>query len=281
MPQASEVPRPMRSACRYRSERILFHRAIDPARLARVTFPQRCLIQRLIMTHDDRATGASPGGVGLLDLDRGLACWCPSRVHPGLFLLVGSSHLLYLALADGGDRDLHDLPPVADSSKFRVATEMARVSPDDHRELCLRRRAVGWVADHRRHHAHSDEEDDAHTPNEGFFWAHMYWWVKVDANSEHSPEYSRNGVPISAGSGPPLARSVPFHLPSAALRGTLLARWDDLAGLGRVRAFGLRAPLDVAGQLGHPHLGISAESDPRQLHEPLVGRSSHLWRGLA
>src|SRR4051794_34807246 len=27
--------------------------------------------------------------------------------------------------------------------------------------------AIGWVSDHRRHHAHSDEEDDAHSPNRG------------------------------------------------------------------------------------------------------------------
>ena len=33
-----------------------------------------------------------------------------------------------------------------------------------------------WVSDHRRHHAHSDEEDDAHSPNRGLGWAHMFWW---------------------------------------------------------------------------------------------------------
>src|SRR5690348_18239262 len=34
---------------------------------------------------------------------------------------------------------------------------------------------VGWVADHRRHHAHSDEEDDVHSANRGSSWAHMFW----------------------------------------------------------------------------------------------------------
>jgi len=28
---------------------------------------------------------------------------------------------------------------------------------------------IGWVADHRRHHAHSDDENDTHTPAQGFF----------------------------------------------------------------------------------------------------------------
>jgi fatty-acid desaturase len=55
--------------------------------------------------------------------------------------------------------------------------------------------AIGWVADHRRHHAHSDEEADTHTPNEGFFWAHMGWWMKVEPNSEHSPEYYQKWCP--------------------------------------------------------------------------------------
>jgi stearoyl-CoA desaturase (delta-9 desaturase) len=27
--------------------------------------------------------------------------------------------------------------------------------------------AIGWVADHRAHHAHSDELDDVHSPNRG------------------------------------------------------------------------------------------------------------------
>jgi stearoyl-CoA desaturase (delta-9 desaturase) len=35
--------------------------------------------------------------------------------------------------------------------------------------------AIGWVADHRRHHAHSDDEFDTHSPTRGFGWAHMFW----------------------------------------------------------------------------------------------------------
>ena len=27
---------------------------------------------------------------------------------------------------------------------------------------------IGWVADHRNHHAHSDDEHDLHSPNRGF-----------------------------------------------------------------------------------------------------------------
>ncbi len=32
-----------------------------------------------------------------------------------------------------------------------------------------------WVAMHRRHHEHSDEQPDPHSPLVNFFWAHMGW----------------------------------------------------------------------------------------------------------
>ena len=35
--------------------------------------------------------------------------------------------------------------------------------------------AINWVATHRIHHAHTDEEGDPHSPREGGWWAHMGW----------------------------------------------------------------------------------------------------------
>lgn len=32
-----------------------------------------------------------------------------------------------------------------------------------------------WVAWHRRHHSHSDRDQDPHSPRLGFFWAHTRW----------------------------------------------------------------------------------------------------------
>lgn len=54
---------------------------------------------------------------------------------------------------------------------------------------------IGWVADHRRHHAFSDEEDDAHTPLQGFFWAHMCWWMMFDEDSRHTLAYYERWAP--------------------------------------------------------------------------------------
>jgi stearoyl-CoA desaturase (delta-9 desaturase) len=55
--------------------------------------------------------------------------------------------------------------------------------------------AIGWVSDHRNHHAHSDEEDDTHTPLRGFFWAHMYWWMLVYDQNRHSLDYYQKWAP--------------------------------------------------------------------------------------
>jgi fatty-acid desaturase len=37
-----------------------------------------------------------------------------------------------------------------------------------------------WVATHRAHHAHADEEGDPHSPRDGAWWAHMLWWMPFD-----------------------------------------------------------------------------------------------------
>jgi len=36
---------------------------------------------------------------------------------------------------------------------------------------------ITWVSTHRLHHAASDTEEDPHSPNLGFWWAHMLWFV--------------------------------------------------------------------------------------------------------
>ena len=35
--------------------------------------------------------------------------------------------------------------------------------------------AIDWVANHRKHHAHSDHEGDPHSPRDGAWWAHVFW----------------------------------------------------------------------------------------------------------
>jgi fatty-acid desaturase len=54
---------------------------------------------------------------------------------------------------------------------------------------------VGWVADHRNHHAHADDEHDVHSPNRGWRWAHVLWWMTPDVAIRHTDGYLRKWAP--------------------------------------------------------------------------------------
>jgi stearoyl-CoA desaturase (delta-9 desaturase) len=48
--------------------------------------------------------------------------------------------------------------------------------------------AIDWVANHRKHHAHSDQEGDPHSPLDGKWWSHLLWlnWrYPDDAHQRH------------------------------------------------------------------------------------------------
>jgi fatty-acid desaturase len=55
--------------------------------------------------------------------------------------------------------------------------------------------AIAWVSDHRRHHAHADDEGDVHSPREGFAWAHVLWWVTPQVVHGHSLDYHARWAP--------------------------------------------------------------------------------------
>src|SRR5439155_2462017 len=40
---------------------------------------------------------------------------------------------------------------------------------------CMQDTPARWVAVHRRHHQHADEQADPHSPLVNFFWGHMGW----------------------------------------------------------------------------------------------------------
>lgn len=46
--------------------------------------------------------------------------------------------------------------------------------------LTLQGGHIKWVAIHRKHHQHTDEPGDPHTPREGFFHSHMGWIINCD-----------------------------------------------------------------------------------------------------
>jgi fatty-acid desaturase len=42
---------------------------------------------------------------------------------------------------------------------------------------CMQDTPARWVAVHRRHHEHSDRQDDPHSPLVNFFWGHIGWML--------------------------------------------------------------------------------------------------------
>ncbi|MFG0255299.1 MAG: acyl-CoA desaturase [Rhodopirellula sp. JB053] len=53
---------------------------------------------------------------------------------------------------------------------------------------------LDWVADHRKHHAHSDQEGDPHSPHDGSVWSHIFWLAFHTHNGDRK-EYLQRWVP--------------------------------------------------------------------------------------
>lgn len=88
--------------------------------------------------------------------------------------------------------------------------------------------AMKWSSDHRRHHAHTDDESDPYNIRKGFWWAHIGWVL----TKEPPPDLS-NVADLQAD---PLARfQHRFYVPLAVLVGVGLptaigALWGDWLG---------------------------------------------------
>ena len=52
--------------------------------------------------------------------------------------------------------------------------------------LTLEGGPIFWVATHRKHHQHSDQDGDPHSPREGGFWAHMGWILFGDTHHNNT-----------------------------------------------------------------------------------------------
>jgi stearoyl-CoA desaturase (delta-9 desaturase) len=61
--------------------------------------------------------------------------------------------------------------------------------------LTMQGGALSWVADHRRHHAHTDEPLDVHTPRHGFWWSHIIWVITPEITAVHTKEYDEKWAP--------------------------------------------------------------------------------------
>jgi len=56
---------------------------------------------------------------------------------------------------------------------------------------CLQDSPARWVATHRMHHAHSDDDEDPHSPLVTFLWGHMGWLFLRNHDLTHMSNYSK------------------------------------------------------------------------------------------
>ncbi len=56
---------------------------------------------------------------------------------------------------------------------------------------------IQWVATHRLHHQHSDQEPDPHSPHDGFFWSHMLWTFTYDPQFDDYDKYSKYAMDLA------------------------------------------------------------------------------------
>jgi stearoyl-CoA desaturase (delta-9 desaturase) len=88
-----------------------------------------------------------------------------------------------------------------------------------------------WVATHRAHHRHSDDQGDPHSPRDGGWWAHMLWWMPYIPALDDAVHYRHYVLDLCKD---PIHRfldrwSILFPLSLAAL---LLALGEAWGGLG-------------------------------------------------
>jgi stearoyl-CoA desaturase (delta-9 desaturase) len=87
---------------------------------------------------------------------------------------------------------------------------------------------LAWVADHRAHHAHTDQDDDPYNIKRGFWWAHVGWVItKSTKCNRHRVTHLMSDpiVRFRRRYYVPLAAAVSLGIPAA-----LGALWGDPLG---------------------------------------------------
>lgn len=91
-----------------------------------------------------------------------------------------------------------------------------------------------WAATHIKHHAHSDEEGDPHSPLEGFWHAHMGWLFAHTNFPEvrtYAPHLLADPVVLF------VSRTTPLWMALSLLIPFLLGGWTGFVWAGLVRVF--------------------------------------------
>jgi len=91
--------------------------------------------------------------------------------------------------------------------------------------------AIDWVANHRKHHAHSDQPGDPHSPHDGPWWSHVLWLARAKSPDEYEAHVRRWAPDLAKDPGIRLIGSLflPMHFAFAGLifgLGYLVGGWS-------------------------------------------------------
>jgi stearoyl-CoA desaturase (delta-9 desaturase) len=89
--------------------------------------------------------------------------------------------------------------------------------------------AIHWVANHRKHHALSDRVGDPHSPLDGPWWSHMFWFLPAMTGAAYRA-YNCRWAPDMAGDRVMRLLDRTFILWQVALAGLLLLIGYQLGG---------------------------------------------------
>ena len=134
---------------------------------------------------------------------------------------------------------------------------------------------IGWVADHRKHHAHADDEHDVHSPEPRLRLGPHALVDDPRRHLGHTPEYYERWAPDLYRD--PVHRWLdryPLRLPDPDVRGASMPSagcpgWSGAASSGRSSVLHTTWLVNSATHVW----GYRTPRDPRHLDEPLVGRA--------
>jgi stearoyl-CoA desaturase (delta-9 desaturase) len=97
--------------------------------------------------------------------------------------------------------------------------------------------ALTWVANHRKHHLHSDKEGDPQSPRDGKWWSHMLWFLPDFGKGHYDEMHARYAPDLLK--DPMLRFLHKAFLPSHILMGLTLYAigyfgWDNYVGWSMV-----------------------------------------------
>ena len=133
--------------------------------------------------------------------------------------------------------------------------------------------AVSWVANHRLHHAYSDEEGDIHSPQlsknlvRGFFHAQIGWLLR---NKRADPE--KWAKDLLRDKDVLFIQRTALFLVRVESGDTTSDRRLERVAVGWPREDAPGAACDILGELGVPSLWKQSLRDQGQEHQPLVSR---------